>query len=239
MAVINMTLQGKGGVGKSYIASLLAQHYLKQGDVPLCFDTDPVNKTFGGFIAFNVEPVRLGEAVDEVNPRYFDELLEKFVEASPDTKIVTDNGAATFLPLLNYLYENDALHVLQEAGHEIRIHSVLTGGQAMADTLKGLHATFERFPSVGIVVWLNEFFGPVAKAFEESALYRDHEDQIHGLIRLPEVRRETFGHDIEAMLKARLTFDEAVSGTDFNLMARQRLAMTWRTISEAMERAQL
>ncbi|MBB4268183.1 CO dehydrogenase nickel-insertion accessory protein CooC1, partial [Roseospira visakhapatnamensis] len=45
MAAIHMTLQGKGGVGKSFIASLLAQHFLARGQAPICLDTDPVNQT--------------------------------------------------------------------------------------------------------------------------------------------------------------------------------------------------
>lgn len=49
MAKIHMVLQGKGGVGKSFIASTLAQHKLAKGKKLLCIDTDPVNATFNGF----------------------------------------------------------------------------------------------------------------------------------------------------------------------------------------------
>ena len=46
MAKINMVLQGKGGVGKSFVASTLAQYMKNKGEEPLCIDTDPVNTTF-------------------------------------------------------------------------------------------------------------------------------------------------------------------------------------------------
>ena len=36
MANIHMVLQGKGGVGKSFVAALLAQHLLQKGGHPLC-----------------------------------------------------------------------------------------------------------------------------------------------------------------------------------------------------------
>ena len=49
MAKIHMILQGKGGVGKSFISSTLAQHRIAKGKNPLCIDTDPVNATFFGF----------------------------------------------------------------------------------------------------------------------------------------------------------------------------------------------
>ncbi|MFA7431894.1 MAG: hypothetical protein WCZ23_17190 [Rhodospirillaceae bacterium] len=58
MALINLTLQGKGGVGKSFVASLLAQYYQSRGGDLACYDTDPVNQSFGGYTAFGVERVQ-------------------------------------------------------------------------------------------------------------------------------------------------------------------------------------
>ena len=46
MANIHMVLQGKGGVGKSFIAAVLAQFKASKGQKPLCIDTDPINATF-------------------------------------------------------------------------------------------------------------------------------------------------------------------------------------------------
>jgi CO dehydrogenase nickel-insertion accessory protein CooC1 len=51
MAKIHMVLQGKGGVGKSFIAAMLAQYKARKGQIPLCIDTDPVNATFHGYKA--------------------------------------------------------------------------------------------------------------------------------------------------------------------------------------------
>lgn len=246
MALINLTLQGKGGVGKSFVAALLAQYYAKRERPLACYDTDPVNQSFGGYTAFPVERVVLGERVDEINPRSFDALLERLVEAPQDGVVVIDNGAATFLPLLSYMVENQALALLQGAGHEVRIHSVLTGGSAMSDTLEGLASVLGYFPEIGTVVWLNEYFGRVelqvkgaVQSFEDSALYKKNRDRILAMVKLPAVRRETFGMDIELMLKRHLTFDQACEDPEFQLMSRQRLKMTWLSIEDAMERAQL
>ena len=47
---INIVLQGKGGVGKSFISSILAQYFLDYKKVDLVgADTDPVNKSFASF----------------------------------------------------------------------------------------------------------------------------------------------------------------------------------------------
>ena len=75
MAKIHMILQGKGGVGKSVIAALLAQYKASKGQPTLCLDTDPVNATFHGYQALNVHQVALMEE-DEIVPRRFDTLVE-------------------------------------------------------------------------------------------------------------------------------------------------------------------
>lgn len=247
MGTIDLTLQGKGGVGKSYVASLLAQHYLERGADLACFDTDPVNRTFGGYKAFNAEIVQLGDRPDEINPRYFDHLMEKLMSIPDDGHVVIDNGASTFLPMLGYMVEADALAMLKSAGHEVRLHAVLTGGQALNDTMQGLAQVLLNVPDVPVVVWLNEYFGRIemrrpdgtVEGFESSKLYKDNQDRIHALIRLPEVRKETFGHDIDQMMRARLTFEQASDFAEFPVMARQRLRMTWRDLQGAMEMAVL
>ena len=40
---IHLTLQGKGGVGKSLVAAILAQFFRHRGAEIHCLDTDPVN----------------------------------------------------------------------------------------------------------------------------------------------------------------------------------------------------
>ena len=54
MAVIHLIQQGKGGVGKSMIASFLYQALLHLGKEVTAFDTDPVNATLAGFKEFSV-----------------------------------------------------------------------------------------------------------------------------------------------------------------------------------------
>ena len=53
MKQIHFVLQGKGGVGKSFISAILAQFIAKNSEV-MCYDTDPVNQTFAAFKALNV-----------------------------------------------------------------------------------------------------------------------------------------------------------------------------------------
>ena len=96
MAKIHMILQGKGGVGKSFISSTLAQHKFAKGGNPLCIDTDPVNATFYGFKKLNVKQINVMNN-DEIDPRKFDDLIELIAKA--DNDVIIDNGASTFVPI--------------------------------------------------------------------------------------------------------------------------------------------
>ena len=132
MAKIHMILQGKGGVGKSLIAAILAQYKMSTGQQPLCIDTDPVNATFHGFKELNVKRLQIMEN-EEINPRHFDTLVELIAPATDD--VIIDNGASSFVPLSHYLNSNQVPALLQEMGHELVVHTVITGSQALTDCL--------------------------------------------------------------------------------------------------------
>ncbi len=59
MRKVHAVMQGKGSVGKTYIASLIAQYLIEQGEPVVCLDTDMVNATFRDLKALKVEPVDL------------------------------------------------------------------------------------------------------------------------------------------------------------------------------------
>lgn len=227
MATIHHFLQGKGGVGKSFCCAMLAQFMMDTRDVPPhCFDTDPVNATFAAYAPFNVTRIELMEG-DMINPLKFDGLMEDLCALGENDSAIIDNGASSFIPFSEYLLSNGVPELLRGQGHGMVINTVITGGDAMADTMLGFETLADRFPDfVSMIVWLNPFFGKVVyegRQFEDFPPYRKNREKIRAVVRLPELQAHTFGHDLAAMLKARKTFSEAVSGTEYNLMARQRL----------------
>jgi CO dehydrogenase nickel-insertion accessory protein CooC1 len=44
---IHLILQGKGGIGKSVVASWLAEFLIGRGQPVCCIDGDPVNRSLG------------------------------------------------------------------------------------------------------------------------------------------------------------------------------------------------
>lgn len=95
-------------------------------------------------------------------------------------------GAATFLHLMRYLIKNEIIAFLEENGRREIINTPLIGGPAMEETIRGLKSILE-FGISPIVVWENEFFGPVAmngKRFVQTAGYDAFKSRILGVIRL-------------------------------------------------------
>jgi len=237
---VEFILQGKGGVGKSLIAALLAQHFTRQGAAPLCVDTDPVNGTFSGYKAFQVETLHIMEG-DDINPRTFDQLIERIMTADQG-QMVIDNGASTFVPLCSYLLQNDVVGLLTEAGHSIRLHTVITGGQALPDTVEGFSSLARNIAGAPIVCWINEYFGkPVrdGKSFEDSKVYDKNKGRVEALVTIPAVKPETFGHDMNKMLTRRETFAEVEDNPVYTVMERQRLRMMARTLFGNLAKANL
>lgn len=224
MARIHIILQGKGGVGKSMIAAMIAQYMAGKSRIPLCIDTDPVNATFEGYQALDVRRLEIMDG-DEINTRYFDALIEMVATAQRD--VIIDNGASSFVPLSHYLISNQVPELLQEMGHELVVHTVVTGGQALMDTVSGFAQLASQFPAQSLfIVWLNPYWGPIeheGKGFEQLKAYAAHQERVSAIIRIPALKEETYGRDFAEMLRNRLTFDEALADPALTIMTRQRL----------------
>ena len=232
MKVVHFILQGKGGVGKSFVASILAQYLLQasESEEIHCFDTDPVNQTFARYKALKAQMVPILNQDDLIDSRKFDGLIEQLVAL--DGIGVVDNGAATFVPIIGYLKENHVVDLLESMGVKVVFHVVVTGGQAMKDTLYGLGTVLEKL-NAQVVVWGNEFFGDITengKPLSEFKVITENKKQICGIVHIARRNADTFGKDIEMMVKENLTFDEIKKSSLFTLMPRQRLLTMQRDL---------
>ncbi|WP_028317255.1 conjugal transfer protein TraL [Desulfobulbus elongatus] len=241
--MIHFILQGKGGVGKSFICAVLYQYMDNKNMNVVGFDTDPVNTTFAGYKSLGVKIIDIMSG-DDIDQRKFDKMIEIILKNNDVSNIIIDNGASSFVPLVSYLKENDALQMIKDAGHDVQLHTVITGGQAIGDTLAGLSVLATNFPQSDIVVWLNQYFGSIAspagdKNFEDFKLYKDHSSQIRCLVRIPQRKQSLFGKDIEEMLSRRQTFEEAINSDEVPVMTKQRLKIFWKEMCAELDRAQL
>jgi hypothetical protein len=235
---VHLTLQGKGGVGKSKVSWWLAQYLSRDGRTPpAMIDTDPVNSTFSGYAGLGAQRLELLADDNNIDTRRFDTLMEQLLTANSD--FVIDNGAATFVPLTSYLIENDAISMIGNAGRQVVVHVVIAGSSMLLDTLAGFKSLAEQLPDdAKIIVWLNEFQGPIqhdGKDFENMQVYERFKDRISGIVRLTKQSEQTFGKDISDVLEQKLTIDEALASDRFTIMSKQRLSMVRRAVFEQLD----
>lgn len=235
---IHLTLQGKGGVGKSLVASVLAQYFKDNGREVRCIDTDPVNRTFAQYAALGADRLNLRDEHNRIDQRAFDILMERFLDEEAATFVV-DSGASTFLPLWHYLLENNALDYLRQHGRKVYVHTIITGGQALLDTLNGFRELAQTTQERNIVVWVNEYFGRVeaeGKKFSEMTAYRENAEKVCGAVIFSKRNQDTFGRDVEDMIASKLTFREAIVEAKLPVMAKQRLKVVQRDLFEQLDR---
>lgn len=240
MAKIHFVLQGKGGVGKSFVASMLYQYYLEKGLTVSGFDTDPVNRSFAGYKSFkNITEIDIMDG-NSIDTGRFDELIELIYRKQDNEHVVIDNGAVTFIPLCDYMAENKGFQQLEDLGHEIFMHVVITGGQALADTLDGFQSLIDNFQKP-VVVWLNPYYGEIAVAgqkFEEFDIFEDYRDFILAVIQIPFYPSATLRKNMEELLAMRQTFNAFINGSSW-LMQRTRIQRYWREVIAEIDRARL
>jgi hypothetical protein len=219
-----MVAGGKGGTGKSFVAVMLAQYLAHRGSDPLCIDTDPVNATFNSYKALDAHRFEIMNGED-IDPSKFDALFE--IVAGSKRVVVVDTGASSFVSLMHYLATTDVPAVLKDMGHDLIIHTVITGGKSLVDTVGGFAILTGLFPDASFVVWVNPFWGPVelnGKKFADSKPYKENKDRILAIVEIPALQAQTFGRDLSNMLQSGLTFDEALK-SELPIFTLQRLKM--------------
>lgn len=237
---IHLTLQGKGGVGKSLVSSILAQYLRARSRDLVCVDTDPVNRTLAGFEALDCRTLDLMTEPTKLDVRQFDVLMEQLL--TEPTDFVVDNGASSFVPLWGYMIESGALAMLREHQRRVVIHSVITGGQSMADTVLGFTAVADTLPNASVCLWLNDHFGPTVfdgVPVNELPEMSQREAKVLGVVRLQQRNPDTFGVDVREMLQRRLTFTEALSDGGTTIMAKQRLRTVQSDLYEQLDQVAL
>jgi hypothetical protein len=96
----------------------------------------------------------------------------------------------------------------------------------MDDTINGFAHIVNNFSTNEIVVWLNPYWGVIeheGKSFEQMKVYTTNKSRVSAIVKIPDLKEETYGRDLSDMLQGRLTFDEAIANPALTIMTRQRL----------------
>ena len=239
-AVVHLVLQGKGGIGKSVMASWLAEYLLQSGKKVHCIDGDPVNRSLAQYKSLGAEKLDLVNEEGLIVRIRYDSLLERF--ATEDGVFVVDSGATAFLPLWSYIVETEVIRVLREIGRKLYVHCVVSGGEMLSDSLLGFDTLARSTTDRNLVVWINEYFGPVArdgKTFDQMNVFQKHADKVLGSIGIPQRSGDTFGATVLLMREKKLTFGEAIQSDQFMLAQKSRLHIIRRDLYEQLDKLQL
>lgn len=234
MSNVHMILTSKGGVGKSFIATVIAQYF---GDGIFCADTDPANASFASYKKIGAEhfDILSEESNSNIDKSKFDRLMECILEHDGDA--VIDNGSTSFFPLMAYILENNVVEFLKGIGKNIIIHSVLVGGRQLNETIDGLEGIL-RTNAAPVVVWENEYFGKVKQnglSFTGTKLFADYKDRILGVINIEKRDSDTYTKDLDLMTTQRMTYEEVNESPLFLTFNRQRIIRVRRDIENQLD----
>jgi hypothetical protein len=121
----------KGGVGKSMLARLLAQHFIDNELPWIGFDTD---RSHGSLLRFYT---------DYANPALADrfEALDKIIESAveqPGRRVLVDLAAQTHDPLVKWMDESGVLDMADLSGLVLQYWHVMDSGRDSVDLLERL-----------------------------------------------------------------------------------------------------
>jgi hypothetical protein len=222
MATLFVTLQGKGGVGKSFLTAAFAQWLLDRGRSVACIDTDTLNPTLLQYKPLKATHLKLSQN-HVIDPRALDALVGIVTAAPEDAQVVVDVGSNGFETLMAYEVENGVFALLAELGHQVVVQTVIAGGPDAEETIKGTMALLAA-TDVPLILWLNAHLGPLevqGQPISQARFLHEARDRIRETVLLPARTKATFGKDIEELLRQRLTFGDAIEG--FDLMPRTRV----------------
>ena len=233
---VHFVLQAKGGIGKSFVSTLLAQHVIHETGSARCFDTDQENTTFAHYAALCVRHIALADSSRVINPKRFDTLMETLL--TEEGNFVVDTGANTFSNLLAYMVENEVFALLKSARKTTYVHTIVGGGDTLADTANGFYAIAQKVSGTRIVLWFNEHFGDIktaeGKPFTETQAYRQCAGRLTGTVTLFRRNPATFGEDIRKLNTKRHTIAQALASTEYTLMEKQRIKTFSRDVFDQL-----
>ncbi len=156
----------KGGTGKTFTASILAEyirdgmtsgHVLGPGDASgfMVFDADPSNYSLSQVGSLNARRAAIFPRSGEVDVAELDRVFAPG-EFGEEVRVV-DMGSTGYVEILQYLRETEIFDLWNQTGKRVFLHTPLCGGERLGSTLKALGEIMENFPEADIMVWCNDY----------------------------------------------------------------------------------
>ncbi|SAL33444.1 conjugal transfer protein TraL [Caballeronia udeis] len=215
MSYIHFIGGEKGGVGKSLVARVLAQHFVDQNIPFMGFDTDKSHGALLRFYADFAAPAVL-DRHDSLDP-----IIEHAL-ADPQRRILVDLAAQTQQSLGKWLDDADVLGLAQEHGLTLTWWHVMDAGR---DSVGLLRQWLDQFGGrIKLVIVLNEIRGDRFEILETSGELARAEAlgaSVISLRRLPDTTMQKIDQHGASFWAAVNHPDRATSG--LGLLERQRV----------------
>ncbi|MFK4445935.1 hypothetical protein ABH944_006130 [Caballeronia udeis] len=215
MSYIHFIGGEKGGVGKSLVARVLAQHFVDRSIPFMGFDTDKSHGALLRFYADFAAPAVL-DRHDSLDP-----IIEHALE-DPQRRILVDLAAQTQQSLGKWLDDADVLGLAQEHGLTLTWWHVMDAGRDSVDLLR---QWLDQFGGrIKLVIVLNEIRGDRFEILESSGELARAEAlgaSVISLRRLPDTTMQKIDQHGASFWAAVNHPDRAASG--LGLLERQRV----------------
>jgi hypothetical protein len=215
MSYIHFIGGEKGGVGKSLVARILAQHFVDQSIPFMGFDTDKSHGALLRFYADFAAPAVL-DRHDSLDP-----IIEHALE-EPQRRILVDLAAQTQQSLAKWFHDADVIGLAQEHGLTLTWWHVMDAGRDSVDLLRQWLDQFGE--QMKLVIVLNEVRGDrfeILEASGELARAKALGASVISLRRLPDTTMQKIDQHGVSFWAAVNHPDRAVSG--LGLIERQRV----------------
>lgn len=221
---VHIVLAAKGGIGKTYVASLLAQYADNAGKPMHVLDLDQSNAMLARIPSLNAEKI------DLLTDRRFDsskfDAVVKRMATEPGPYLL-DVGASTYQDVWRYITKYKIIPLLSAQKRRVLIHSVIVGGPEMPDTVSSFNDMAGSVTGKQIIVWINPVRGPVrvgGKDFEQMSVYQSNVSKVLAVVELPGADEATMSdlHQLALNQGTLLTIEET---EDLDFIAKHRLGV--------------
>jgi len=237
---VHFTINQKGGCGKTHLSFLLLSWAKRNNISSMGIDTDPNNSSLADYQGLPVKTIEImDEEGLEILPQKWDSLIYYLLDDSKEDIVVIDVGATAFGSIISYLVTSNIFTEILNEKFDIYLNIPIIGGEALYDTLNGMSHLVTLFgKECNIIVWENEHFGKVVdeqgRGLEELDSYLSSKNHIDGLI---QIKKMHLLHElaVEKMKKSKLTYEETLLNSNFQLLERSRINMVLNSSFKAMD----
>lgn len=237
---LHFTINQKGGCGKTHLSFLLLSWAKRNAFSAIGIDTDPNNASLGDYQGLEVKTIDImDEEGLEILPQKWDSLIYYLLDDVTEEIAVIDVGATAFTSLIAYLVTSNIFQEILNNKFDIYLNIPIIGGEGLYDTLNGMRYLVTLFGKQSkVILWKNEHFGKVVdekgQDLEDLSFYLDVKEDIMGIIHIKKMHPL---HELamEKMKKSKLTYEEVLDNSNFQLLDKSRINMVLSAVFQAMD----